>query len=123
LPDLTVQITTIGYLATASTDSFVASSSVPAGARPAIRFSIKNIGTNWTGTWRFNASIPTRTAFLFQSPVQQSLAAGDSIEYILGFDRANVGTNQVVTITANFDNAAAESNTNNNTASAALTIL
>lgn len=123
LPDLTVSIDTIGYLETASTDSFVASSSVPHGSRPAIKFTIKNIGSNWTGTWRFSASIPTRTSSHFESDPQQSLAPGESIDYILGFDRASTGSGQVISITANFDRAVADSNTSNDSASASLTVL
>jgi subtilase family serine protease len=123
LPDLTTSITAVGYLATTSADSFVASATVPAGSRPAVRFTIKNTGTNVTGSWRFSASIPTQTAYIFQSQPQQSLAPGDSIDYTLGFDQANRGSNQTISVTANFDNAVAESNKNNNSASAAVTIL
>lgn len=122
-PDLITSITAVGYLATTSADSFVASATVPAGSRPAVRFTIKNAGTNVTGSWRFSASIPTQTAYIFQSQSQQSLAPGDSIDYILGFDQANRGSNQTISVTANFDNAVAESNKNNNSASAAVTIL
>jgi hypothetical protein len=123
LPDFIVSIDAIGYLATASTDSFVASSTVPSGSRPAVKFSIKNIGSNVSGVWRFSASIPTQTSFIFQSPSQQSLNPGDSIDYILGFDQANKGSGQMISITANFDRAVAESNANNNSASANITIL
>ena len=121
--DLTVNITAVGYLTTASTDSFVAASAVPAGSRPAVTFTIKNIGTNATGSWRFSASIPTQTAYIYQSLPQQSLLPGDSIDYTLGFDQANKGTGQTISITANFDHAVSESNTNNNSASAQVTIL
>ena len=123
LPDLVVNINAIGYLATTSADSFVASSTVPSGSRPAIRFTIKNIGTNRSGEWRFSASIPTSTAYVYMSPPQQSLNPGDSIEYTLGFDQAIAGSDKMISITANFDRAVAESNTDNNDASANLTIL
>jgi hypothetical protein len=99
LGDLSVGITSIGYLASDSTNSFVASPTVPAGDLPAIRFTIKNIGTNWTGTWSFSASIPTSNSYTFHSPVQQSLAPGDSIDYTLGFNEALTGASQPVTIT------------------------
>lgn len=122
LPDLAVTISAIGYFATASDDSFVTSQTVPAGSRPAVKFTIKNIGTNWTGTWRFNASIPTQTIYVYRSDPQQSLAPGDSIDYVLGFDRANIGSNQNISITANSDNMVADSNPNNNSISAAVTI-
>ena len=123
LPDLAVTISAIGYLATASADSFIESSTVPSGSRPAVKFTIKNIGTNWTGTWRFSASIPTWTAYVYQSAPQQTLSPGDSIDYTLGFDQANSGTNQMITITANFDHTTADSNPNNNSISAAINIL
>ncbi len=123
LPDFTVAITAVGYLATTSADSFVASSTVPAGSRPAIKFTIKNIGTNATGAWRFSALIPTQTAYIYQSQPQQSLNPGDSIDYTLGFDQANKGSNETITVTANFDHAVVESNTNNDSASAQITIL
>jgi len=123
LPDFVVSIDTLGYLATASTDSFVASSTVPSGSRPAVKFSIKNIGSNVASAWRFSASIPTQTSYIFQSPTQQPLNPGDSIDYILGFDQANKGSGQMISITANFDRAVSESNANNNSASAQITIL
>lgn len=123
LPDLQTSITAVGYLATTSADSFVASATVPVGSRPAVKFTIKNIGTNVTGPWRFSASIPTQTAYIFQSDLQQSLAPGDSIDYTLGFDQANRGSNQTISVTANFDNTVGESNKNNNSASASITVL
>jgi CARDB len=123
LPDFVVSIDAIGYLATSSADSFIASSTVPNGNRPAVRFTIRNVGTNVSGTWRFSASIPTQTAYIFQSQPQQPLAPGDSIAYTLGFDQANKGVGQTVSITANFDKAVTESNADNNSASAKLTIL
>jgi CARDB len=123
LPDFSVSIDAIGYLASSSADSFVQSSTVPSGSRPAVRFTIKNIGTNVSGSWRFSASIPTQTAYIYQSQPQQSLAPGDSIDYTLGFDQANKGAGQTISITANFDHAVAESNPDNDSAAAQITIL
>lgn len=123
LPDLIVTVNAVGYLATTAAESFVASSTVPAGARPAVRFTIKNVGTNIALPWRFSASIPTSTAYIFQSQMQQALNPGDSIDYTFGFDQANRGSNQTISITANFDRTVGESNMNNNSASVSLTIL
>ncbi|MFA5996622.1 MAG: CARDB domain-containing protein [Candidatus Paceibacterota bacterium] len=123
LPDLSVTINQIGYLATTSASSFVASSTVPVGSRPAVSFTVKNVGTNASGAWRFSASIPTQTAYVYQSPAQQALAPGDSIDYTLGFDQAISGTNKVISITANFDSGITESSKANNTASTSITIL
>lgn len=123
LPDFIVIIKNVGYLATSSADSFIASSTVPSGNRPAVSFSIKNVGTNVSGPWRFSASIPTQSSYIFQSPPQQALGPGDSIDYTLGFDQANKGAGQTISITANFDHTVAESNPNNNSASTKITIL
>ena len=125
LPDLVTTIDSVGYLTTtsASAESFVASSTVPSGAAPAFHFTIKNIGTNSTGAWRWSASIPTSSAYLQESQPQMSLKPGESIEYWLGFDHAaaNKGL-QTISVTANFDKAIKESNSDNNTVSANVTI-
>lgn len=123
LSDLTVKIDAVGYLTTSSTDSFVMASTVPYGNYPAVMVTIENIGTNWTGTWRLSASFPTRSAYTYESGPLESLAPGESRDYILHSDQANTGADQVISITVNFDNAAAESNSNNNSASAKITIL
>ena len=123
LSDLAITISAVGYLTTASTDSFVTSSTVPDNERPAIKFTIKNIGTNWSGTWRFDASVPTRTSYVFKSEPQQSLAPGDSIDYTLGFDRAKTGSDQPISITVDFSHAVPESNENNNNITASFNIL
>lgn len=123
LPDLTVTISAVGYLTSSSTDSFVAATTVPHGASPAIRFIVKNIGTNVAGPWRFSASIPTSSDSIYQSLPQQSLNPGDYIEYTLGFSQPNAGANQTISVTANFDHAVTESDTNNNSAATQVTIL
>jgi len=123
LPDLIVSIDATGYLATNSAESFVASSTVSSTLRPAVRFTIKNIGTNVTGSWRWSASLPTLSGYVYQSAPQQSLAPGDSIEYALGFDQPRVGVDQMISVTANSDHTVAESTSSNNSASAKMTIL
>lgn len=123
LPDLVVSIDAVGYLTSTSTDSFVAGSVVSANNRPAVKFTVRNIGTNATGLWRFSASIPTVGFYVYRSLPQQSLNPGDSIEYTLGFDQANRGPNQMISITANFERTVTESTMNNNSASAQVTVL
>lgn len=123
LPDLVVTINATGYVTPTSPDSFIASTTVPFGARTAVKFTIKNVGTNTTGAWRFSASIPTQSSYLYYSPFQQSLNPGDSIDYTLGFDQAVAGSNKMISVSANFDRVIAESDFNNNSASAQLTIL
>lgn len=123
LPDLAVQIDAVGYLASTTAESFVVSISVPVLTRPAVVFTVRNDGTNASGPWRFNAVIPTRTAFTFASPLQQSLNPGENIVFTLGFDEALPGANKPISITANFDRAVNESNFNNDSASAKITVL
>lgn len=123
LADLTVEIKAVGYLSGPDATTFTASSSIPSTMRPAVKFVIKNIGTNATGAWRFTATIPTQTAYIYESVPQQNLNPGDSIEYTLGFDQANRGANQTISISVNKDRAISESNTDNNNAAASVTIL
>ncbi len=123
LPDLVVNLGSVGYMASSSADSFVATSTMQSNNRPAIKFTVKNIGTNKSGQWRFSASIPTQSSYLYYSPFQQSLNPGDSIDYTLGFDQPIAGSNKMISVTANFDHAIGESNTNNNSASASVTII
>ena len=123
LPDLITTITEKGYLTTTETSSFVASSSVPRGGRPAVQFTIKNVGTNVTsGNWIFTAAIPSQYAYVYNSPAQQVLNPGESITYTLGFDQATPGENRSISITADAMNSVAESNENNNGYSVTITI-
>lgn len=132
LPDFVVNINAIGYLETTSADSFIATSTIRSGNRPAISFTVKNIGTNVTGPWCFSASIPTSVNPIYESSVQQSLNPGDYIDYKLGFDQAISGTDKMISITANISDPSnpatcshkvTESNSNNNSASAKVTII
>jgi len=123
LPDLTVKIVAVGYLTSNSPESFIVSSTVPVGMQPAVEFIVTNIGTNVAPVSRFFAFIPTKTAQRYESASQQALNPGANIQYTLGFTEAERGTDQIISVTTNFDGAIAESNTNNNTATAKITIL
>ncbi|HVW82914.1 MAG TPA: CARDB domain-containing protein [Candidatus Paceibacterota bacterium] len=122
LPDLSVTVSAVGYLTTNSTSSFVPASSVPAGNRPAVEFTVKNIGTNAAGAWTFLASIPTTSGFVYTSLPQQALNPGDSIDYTLGFDSAAVGSGKQIMITVNSTHAVAESSYANNVATAIVNV-
>lgn len=123
LPDLVVNISSVGYLASTTADSFVATSTMQSNNSPAVKFTIRNAGTNRSGPWRFSATIPTQSSYIYQSPQQQPLNPGDSIDYTLGFDQPIAGVNKIISITANFDHAIGESNMNNNNASTSITII
>jgi hypothetical protein len=122
LPDLAVTILATGYLAGESTDSFVPSHVIPPGARPAVKFSIANVGTNVTGTWNFLAMIPTQGGYVFHSLPEPSMGPGDHTVFTLGFSQATPGPAQSMTIVADPYNTIAESNEGNNSAAAAVTI-
>jgi hypothetical protein len=121
-PDLTVSVTGVGYLLTNSTSSYVSGSTTPAGDRPAVKFTVRNSGTNVAGAWIFIASIPTTSGYVYTSLPQQALNPGDSIDYVLGFDNAAVGSGKVITITVNSDHRVAESNLNNDVATAIVNV-
>lgn len=120
--DLYVTITQVGYLKNSDSSSFVATTNIPDGENVAAKFTVINIGTNATGSWSFEARIPTSSSYKFNSPVQQSLLPNERIEYVLGFDRAQTGTNKTITITVDDDNNVSESNENNNSDTATVTI-
>ncbi len=122
LSDLSVTIIATGYLASDSTDSFVSASIIPPGARPAVKFSIANKGTNVTGPWGFLAQIPTFNGSVFSSPVEPSLNPGDHTVFTLGFNQAIPGPAQTITVVADPNNQVSESNEGNNSAAAAVTI-
>jgi hypothetical protein len=122
LSDLSVTIIATGYLASNSTDSFVPANIIPPGARPAVKFSIANNGTNVTGPWSFLAQIPSINNNVFNSPVEPSLNPGDHTVFTLGFNEAIPGPAQTITVVADPNNAIFESNEGNNSASAAVTI-
>ena len=122
LPDLSVSIIATGYLTTESTDSFVPANIIPPGARPAVKFSIANNGTNSTGPWNFIARIPSINNTFFNSPIEPSLNPGDHTVFTLGFNQAIPGPAQTITIQADSNNTIFESNEGNNSAAAAVTI-
>ncbi|MDO8566885.1 MAG: hypothetical protein Q7R58_01895 [bacterium] len=129
LPDLIVSVTT-GYVtvagATSSLQYFVASSTVPKGFNPAVHIIVTNIGTNVAGPWHLRAVIPTQSSYIREFlESQPSINPGDNRGYLMSFDylAANKGSGQMISVTVNYDHLISESNSNNNSASAQLTIL
>jgi len=120
--DLSVVITQVGYLRTDSSSSFVATSEIPRGEKVAAKFVVTNQGTNTTGSWKFEAKIPTSSGSTFTSPTQQALLPNDRIEYILGFDRAETGNDKRIVIYVDNDNDITENNEGNNIVSATVSV-
>lgn len=120
--DLMPTLIDLGTMSGNTLDSFTATSTLENSKKIGIRFSVENKGTKASGEWRFTVTIPTTTAYTYESPVQQSLMPGERIEYALGFDRANAGTNQLIAITVDRENKVIEGNEGNNSASRSVTI-
>lgn len=122
--DLTVKITAVGYLTrSGDTDTFVESSSIPSGKNGAVKFTVTNAGTNTTGSWKFEASVPTSPSQTFTSPTQNSLAPGDSIDYVLGFEKGKKGNDRDIIVTVDPKDSIDESNEGNNEDAQAVDIL
>lgn len=121
-PDLTVTITDVGYLRTKNdTDTFVASDSVSSGRDGAVKFTVKNIGTNVTGDWKFQLTLPTSSSnSTFTSPTQDSLKPGESVDYILGFQHSRSGNDRAITVKVDSGKDVSESNEGNNYDSATI---
>ena len=122
LPDLSVTIIATGFLSGPSTASFVPASVIPPGARPAVEFSVADVGTNSTGAWAFLAHIPSINNTIFNSPIEPSMNPGDHTVFTLGFNEAIPGPAQPITIVVDPNNYIQESSKANNTASAPVTI-
>ena len=122
LPDLSITIIATGYLSGPTTASFVPASIVPPGARPAVQFSVADIGTNSTGPWGFLAHIPSINNTTFNSPVEPSLNPGDHTVFTLGFNEAIPGQSQPITVVVDPNNQIQESTKSNNTATVFETI-
>ncbi len=114
-PDISVVIESIGYL-DPITSRFVPSQYVAPGERAAVKFRVSNIGTKSTGLWGFTASLPSITHPNFTAYDQSSIAPGGGIDYTLGFDGISNAQTSDITITAALNNATAETDSANNTA-------
>jgi hypothetical protein len=122
LPDLTVTIVATGYLTSSDTSTFVKSDTVPDDMRGAVKFTITNNGTNASGRFDFDATLPTSRSYTFTSDYQDSLLPGEHIDYVLGFDRTRSGSNRVIEITVDENNRVKESNESNNSDSVTMEI-
>lgn len=83
--DLEPRILEVGFV-DRTTNVFTASSSPSADLRVAVRFEIINNGTKASGSWSFNAVLPTMPFYIYSGDTQQSLLPGEKIEFITGFD-------------------------------------
>ncbi len=98
------------------TNEFTATTTLKSSDRIAVRFEVKNVGSKESGSWFFNAVLPTYPMHIFSSEGQQSLMPGDKIEYTLGFDSIVPGENVRFVVNADPTSSIPELNEKNNIA-------
>ncbi len=111
--DLAPKILDVGVLDTI-TNQFTATTTLHATDRIAVRFQVENVGTANSGTWNFNAMLPTAPAHTFVSENQQTLSPGEHIEYTLGFDSFDQNGDGRFALTVDPANAVNEVSETNN---------
>lgn len=120
--DLTVDIIAVGYLRTNSPSSFIASSRVPEGRFPAVRFTVRNIGTNISNYWELEADLPTSDNERFNFQTQNPLRPNASKTYTIYFDNPSSGNDERIRIEVDTTDTVRETNENNNTDTATIDI-
>ncbi len=123
LPDLAVVIVSIGYLANATNESFVATTTIPANTQIAMKFRVTNVGTNVSGTWTMTIAVPSNGASLTQSFTQESLYPSQPSEYIARIGNITPGAGRTIIITIDPNNQLVETNKVNNAISTTVTVL
>jgi|CXWL01.1.fsa_nt_gi subtilase family serine protease len=121
-PDLTTDITAVGYCTTNETSSFRRSSEIPDNENGGVKFTIKNSGTNVSGRWDFEYELPTSPVTKKTASSQSSLNPGDAVEFTLCFTKPRAGDNRDIAIRVDTGKDVDESNENNNTDSATVSI-
>ncbi|MFA5652208.1 MAG: CARDB domain-containing protein [Candidatus Paceibacterota bacterium] len=84
-PDLQVTLIGTGIIDPAS-KQFVLTNYVGSADEIAIKFQVKNIGTNVSGNWKLRINTPSRTTPYYDSAYQTSIKPGDRIVYTTSFD-------------------------------------
>lgn len=85
-----------------------------------VGFTVSNTGGRATGSWVFTYTTPTNPKETFTSPLQISLAPGQSIRYTLTF-AAKASGNQTVAIVADATNSVTEASESNNVGTVVMT--
>jgi hypothetical protein len=112
-PDLEVTLISTGIIDPVS-KQFVQTNYAGYNDQIAIKFQVKNIGTNVSGAWKLRINTPSRTTPTYDSDYQLSIKPGDRIVYTTSFDSPiAVGINTAYII-ADPLNMIDESSENNN---------
>jgi hypothetical protein len=112
-PDLAISLIATGIIDPGS-KQFYPTSYAGANDTIAIKFEVKNIGTNVSGPWDLRLNMPSRTTPYYDSGEQISIKPGDRIDYVASFDSPVTQGINTAYITADPLNLIAESNEANN---------
>ncbi len=113
LPDLQVSVLGTGIIDPVS-KQFVSTSYAGSADEIAIKFVVKNVGTNVSGAWKLRINTPSRTTPYYDSDYQTSIKPGDMIVFTTSFNTPiNTGINTAY-ITADPLNAISEVSEANN---------
>jgi len=111
--DLAISVIGTGIIDPAS-GQFMLTNYAGANDEVAIRFEVKNIGTNVSGAWKLRINSPSKTTPYYDSAYQTSIRPGDKIIYTTSFDSpTSIGINTAY-ITADPLNMVDETLENNN---------
>ncbi|MFA6338813.1 MAG: CARDB domain-containing protein [Candidatus Paceibacterota bacterium] len=116
--DLSIRILDTGTI-NRYTEQYTSNSYITSSDKAAVRFEVSNLGGQNTGTWKFNANIPTSNNQTYSSSYQNSMAPGEKRTVIFGFDNLIKGSSNIY-INLNPDNTVNETNRSNNSAQTTL---
>ena len=119
--DLVATIDAVGILG--QNNEFTATSTLRVSDKIAVKFTVTNIGDKKSEGWYFNAVLPTSPSHIFHSKSQQVLAPGEKIEFVIGFDKAKIGENQIIVINVDPSGGIKESDKENNIVKEFITVI
>ncbi len=120
-PDLEVRLIATGVIDPA-TKRFIETSYSGSADSAAIKFEVKNVGTNVSGAWNLRLNMPSRTTPLYDSGLQMSIKPGDRIQYVVSFEFPTAQGTNMAYITADPFNAVPEISEGNNSLTVPLRI-
>jgi len=112
-PDLEVTLIGTGII-DPSTKQFVQTNYAGFNDEIAIKFQVKNIGTNVSGAWKLRINTPSRTTPYYDSANQTSIKPGDRIVFTTSFNSPESAGINTSYITADPLNEVDESSESNN---------
>jgi hypothetical protein len=112
-PDLAITLIGTGIIDPAS-KQFIQTNYAGMNDEVAMKFQVKNIGTNVSGAWQLRINSPSRTTPYYDSPYQQSIKPGDSMIFTASFDSPVTTGINTAYVTVDPLNMIAESSKANN---------